>query len=69
MVMISYPPMSFFVMSVFGSRIRNNHGNCGKNVAMLNATFILSALTTAEDAMLMVDDDKAELIIVQSIQG
>ena len=39
---LPYPPNSFFVTPVLGSRIRNNHGSWGKKVATLNAIFILS---------------------------
>ncbi len=48
-VRISYPPMSFLVMPVFGSKIRNNHHICGKNVATLNACLMFSVVRMPAD--------------------
>ena len=60
------------VTPVFGSKIRNSHGNCGKKVAALNATLIFSADNIpdvdAVDATSMEDDDNndddAELMLM-----
>ena len=38
-----YPPRSFFVTSALGSKMRSNHGSCGKKVATLNAVLMLPA--------------------------
>ena len=69
-----YPPSNFLVTPVFGSKIRNSHGNCGKKVAALNATLIFSAdnippADDAVDATSMEEDDNvndadAELMLM-----
>ena len=54
--LLPYPPRSFLVTPHFGNRIKNNHGNCGKNVATLNAILMLSALKIVDDADITSDD-------------
>ncbi|KAL7450865.1 hypothetical protein ACHAWC_002716 [Mediolabrus comicus] len=56
-VMISYPPISFFVMPLFGMRMRNSQNSCGKNVATLNACLIFSVVNNP--AVKSSDDDSA----------
>lgn len=65
MVRISYPPMSFFVMPAFGSKMRSNHQICGKNVATLNACFMFSVVKMPAAADKSREEERAAEFVIK----